>query len=73
MNVTEIYERLTDILRDIFDDDTLIAVPTMVAKDVDGWDSLNNIRVVLSVKGSSGSSFQLRRSPGSTMLVNLHP
>ena len=64
MNVTEIYERLTDILRDIFDDDTLIAVPTMVAKDVDGWDSLNNIRVVLSVERAFGIKFSASEIAG---------
>jgi len=57
MDVTEIYLRLTDILREIFDDDTLTAVPTMIAKDVDGWDSLNNIRVILSVEREFGIKF----------------
>ncbi len=50
----EIYTRLTPIFRDIFDDDELEARAEMTAKDVPGWDSLRNIRLMLTVERSFG-------------------
>lgn len=46
----EIYERLEGIFRDIFDDDDLIVTPQLMAQDVDGWDSMMNVQLMLSVE-----------------------
>ena len=45
-----IQARLTEVFRDVFDDDTLVIGPSTTARDVDGWDSLAHIRLMLSVK-----------------------
>lgn len=45
-----IFSQLTDILRDVFDNDDLIAVPELDAAQVDGWDSMGNVRVFLAVE-----------------------
>jgi acyl carrier protein len=50
MPTKEIYERLTDIFRDIFDDDALIVRPDLTADAVDGWDSLSHIRLLLTIE-----------------------
>lgn len=50
MNEPEIYARLTEILHDVFDDDSIEATPTLSAKDVDGWDSLTHIRLILTIE-----------------------
>jgi acyl carrier protein len=46
----EIYDRLTGILQAVFGDDDLVATPGMTADDVEGWDSLSNIRLIMSVE-----------------------
>jgi acyl carrier protein len=46
----QIYERLTQIFQDIFDDDLISVIPELSAKDVDGWDSLTHIRLMLTVE-----------------------
>jgi acyl carrier protein len=46
----QIFERLTEILRDIFDDDSISVTPELSAKVVDGWDSLTHIRLMLTVE-----------------------
>jgi acyl carrier protein len=46
----EIRNKLTTILRTVFDDDGLIVTPELSADDVDGWDSLSHLRLVLSVE-----------------------
>lgn len=50
MDESHIYAQLTDIIRDFFDDDSITATPALSAKDVDGWDSLAHIRLMLTVE-----------------------
>lgn len=54
---SEIYPRLTEILRDVFGDGSLVAASTMTAKDVPGWDSLRNIRLMLTIEKAYGVRF----------------
>jgi acyl carrier protein len=46
----QIYDRLTEIFKDVFDEDSIRATPTLSAQDVDGWDSLTHIRLILTVE-----------------------
>ena len=50
MDEPDIYAQLTEIIRDFFDDDSITATPALSAKDVDGWDSLTHIRLMLTVE-----------------------
>lgn len=50
MTDEEIYRRLTEIFRDVFDSEELILTSTTTARDVRGWDSLGTIRMVLTVE-----------------------
>jgi acyl carrier protein len=50
MDESAIYTRLTEIIRDVFDDDSVTATPALTAKDVDGWDSLTHVRLMLTVE-----------------------
>ncbi len=50
MDEPQIYARLTKIFQDVIDDDSIIVNHDLSAKDVDGWDSLANIRLILTVE-----------------------
>jgi acyl carrier protein len=50
MDESQTYARLTEIFRDVFDDDSIHVTPDLAAKDVDGWDSLTHIRLMLTVE-----------------------
>lgn len=50
MEAAAIYQQLSTIMREVFDDDAVTARPELSAKDVDGWDSLAHIRLMLSVE-----------------------
>lgn len=52
-----IYAKLTNILIDVFDDDDLVATPTLSAKDVEGWDSLAHVRFMLAIERAFGTRF----------------
>jgi acyl carrier protein len=57
MTSAEIYEKLTAIFRDVFDEDDLLLSPETTADDVDGWDSLTHIRLVLAVSKAFNVKF----------------
>jgi acyl carrier protein len=50
MDDAQIYSRLARVFREVFDDETIELTPQLTAKDVDGWDSLTHIRLILSVE-----------------------
>jgi len=50
MDEPQIYARLTEIFKDVFDEESIIVCPELSAKDVDGWDSITHIRLLLTVE-----------------------
>jgi acyl carrier protein len=50
MDENQIYSRLSLIFEDVFDEDSIEVTPELSARDVDGWDSLTHIRLILTVE-----------------------
>ena len=50
MDEPQIYAGLARVFEDVFDDDSINVTPELSAKDVDGWDSLTHIRLMLSIE-----------------------
>jgi|HubBroStandDraft_6_1064221.scaffolds.fasta_scaffold1069610_2 acyl carrier protein len=50
MNSDEVWARLTGVFREVFDDDEIVIAPATTARDVDGWSSLANIRLMISIE-----------------------
>lgn len=50
MSKEEILIKINEIFRDIFEDDTLQIARESSAKDIDEWDSLNNIQIIIAVE-----------------------
>lgn len=48
---------LETIFRDLFDDDDIQIKPETTAADVPGWDSLNNVRLVVMIEKHFGIRF----------------
>ncbi|MGY8667484.1 acyl carrier protein [Bradyrhizobium sp. UFLA05-109] len=57
MDQAQIYSKLTTVFREVFDEDDLGLEPETTADDVDGWDSLSHIRLVLAVSKAFGIKF----------------
>ncbi len=62
--IVNIYERLTPIFQDVFDSDDLVAAPELTAKDVEGWDSLSHIRLIVAVEAEFGIKFSISELSG---------
>ena len=46
----ELLERLNEIFCEVFDDDDLKIAPEMTANDVDGWDSLSHVNLIVAIE-----------------------
>ena len=47
MESKEILKVLNDVFKDVFDDDMLILTRDTTAKDIEEWDSLNQIKLII--------------------------
>ena len=55
----EIYERLNNVFRDIFDDETIEVHPETTSDDIEDWDSLEHINLVVAVEQEFGMKFNM--------------
>jgi acyl carrier protein len=56
--------KVQDVFREVFDDQTLTIYREMQAKDVDGWDSLNHITLIMTLEDTFKIKFTTREVMG---------
>jgi acyl carrier protein len=49
-------ENLNEVFRRVFDDEDLLVTPETTANEVDGWDSLTHVNLIIAVE----SRFKIR-------------
>jgi acyl carrier protein len=54
-----IEERLTKVFRDIFDDEKIVISREMTAADVEEWDSLSHINLLVAIEKEFSIAFSL--------------
>jgi acyl carrier protein len=58
-------DKLQDIFRDLFDDDDLVLTQQTAAKDVKGWDSLKNVKLIVQIE----KAFKIRFATGEVVAL----
>ena len=58
MDQSEILHELTDILREVLDDPSITLTRETTADDVENWNSLNHISIIVEVERRFGIKFQ---------------
>jgi acyl carrier protein len=74
MDSAAVYSKLNDVFRNVFDDDELVITPELTANDVDGWDSLRHVRLMLTVERAFGikvSAYEVNKLKNVGQLANL--
>ncbi|MBQ9538979.1 MAG: acyl carrier protein [Treponema sp.] len=64
MNRDEIFKKLNEVFRDIFDDDSITLTDSTTASDVEGWDSLMHISLINAVQDEFGRKFAMKDVTG---------
>jgi acyl carrier protein len=59
-----ILERLTEIFREVFENDELVISPQTTAKDIEGWDSLMHVTLIVNVENAFGVRFSSTKVAG---------
>ena len=59
MEKEEIYERLNNVFRDVFDDESIVVKPETTSADIEDWDSLEHINLVVAVESEFGMKFNM--------------
>ena len=57
MDTNAVYVKLTQVFHDVFDDDSIVVTPELTADEVDEWDSLSHIRLIVAVEKQYGLKF----------------
>ena len=59
MEKSKIYERLNVVFRDIFDDDTISVNENTTSNDIEDWDSLEHINLIVAIEQEFGIKFNM--------------
>jgi len=59
MTRDSVLEAAVEIFRDIFDDDSIIITDMTVAEDIEDWDSLEHINLVLALEDRFSLKFTM--------------
>ncbi len=59
MTTEEITSRVTGIFKDVLDDDSIVLRRETTAHDVEGWDSLSHINLIVAIEKEFKIKFDL--------------
>jgi len=57
MKRQEIFDKLTEIFRDVMDNDEIVVTDFTCADDIEEWDSLTQIQLVVAIEKELGIKF----------------
>ncbi len=60
MKKEEILEKLNEIFRENFDDDTIVVTEKTTASDIEEWDSLEHVNLMAKIEKEFNVKFELR-------------
>ena len=55
--MADLRERIQGVFRDIFEDDHLVLRDSMTGHDIEGWDSLAHINLIIAIESELGIRF----------------
>ncbi|MBR5407714.1 MAG: acyl carrier protein [Lachnospiraceae bacterium] len=60
MTRKEIMDKVNEIFRDVFDDDSLVIVDSTNSDDIEDWDSLEHISLIISMEKEFDLKFDIK-------------
>ena len=59
MTRKQVFEELNEIFRDVFDDDDIVVNDATTSEDIEDWDSLEHINLIVAVEEAFGIKFAM--------------
>lgn len=59
MSREEIYKELDEVFQDVFDDEDIHVEDSTTADDIEDWDSLEHINLVVAIENKFGIKFNM--------------
>ncbi|MBQ7187704.1 MAG: acyl carrier protein [Ruminococcus sp.] len=64
MTRDQVFDRLEQVFRDVFDDDSIVLYEDTTADDIDDWDSIEHITLIAAVEQEFGMRFSMGEVSG---------
>lgn len=64
MTRDEIFEGLNEVFQDVFDDEDIVVTDSTTADDIEDWDSLEHINLIVAVERHFGMKFTMGEVTG---------
>ena len=64
MTRENVFGRLTEVFREVFDDPNIIIVETTTADDIEDWDSFEHINLIVAVEEEFSVKFPMGKVTG---------
>jgi acyl carrier protein len=62
--MAETIDELTDVFRQVFNDDELTLSPELTANEVEGWDSFTHVNLIMAIELRFGIKFKQKEIYG---------
>ena len=59
MTKEKIYEGLNEVFQEVFDDESIVVKPETTADDIEDWDSLEHINLVVAIENCFNIKFNM--------------
>ena len=64
MTREEVFQKLNKVFQDIFDDDSILVRDETTAADIEDWDSLEHINLMVAIEKNFGMKFNMAEVTG---------
>lgn len=64
MTREQVYEQLTEVFRDVFDDEEIVLQDSTTSDDIEDWDSLEHVNLIVAVEREFGIKFTMGEVTG---------
>lgn len=64
MNKSDVLKKLTEVFRDVFDDDSIVINENTTSADIEDWDSIEHINLVGAVEDEFKMRFKMKEVSG---------
>ena len=64
MSREEVFQKLNHVFQDVFDDDSIVVSDNTTAADIEDWDSLEHINLMVAIEEDGGMKFNMAEVTG---------